>query len=80
MENNQRSYVSLIYKYADNETKKNLKLVSKAFWECHKKEKFENNYVKSQEDHHTQLYCFGNCPNTDLYEVSVSLWTRINRF
>ena len=68
-------YVDLIYTYADDQTRKNLKLVSKAFWNCHKIEKFENNFVASQENHHTQLYCFGDCPNTDLYEVSLSLRT-----
>ena len=64
-------FVDKIYNAADDETKKNLKLASKAFWECHVKEKYHNNYVKSQEKRHGvwQLYCYGDCPETDKYEV-----------
>ena len=63
-------FVDKIYNAADDETKKNLKLASKAFWECHVKEKFQKNYVKSQEKRHGvwQLYCY-DCPETDKYEV-----------
>ena len=63
-------FVDKIYNAADDETKKNLKLASKAFWECHVKEKYQNNYVKSQEKRHGvwQLYCY-DCPETDKYEV-----------
>ena len=35
-------YVDIIYEKADDETKKNLKLASVGFWECHVKEKFHN--------------------------------------
>ena len=62
-------FVDKIYKAADDETKKNLKLASKAFWECHIADKYQNNFVKSQEKRHRQLYCFGDCPETDNYEV-----------
>ena len=61
-------FVDIIYAKADDATKKNLKLASKAFWECHIKEKYENNYAKSQEKRHRQLYCY-DCPETDKYEV-----------
>ena len=59
----------MIYAKADDETKKNLKLVSKAFWQCHKVEKFENNFVGSQEPRHRQMYCYGYCPKVDEFEV-----------
>ena len=61
--------VSLIYAKADDDTKKNLKLVSKAFWQCHKVEKFENNFAGSQEPRHRQMYCYGYCPKVDEFEV-----------
>ena len=64
-------YVDIIYAKADDETKKNLKLAAVAFWQCHAKEKFEENFVKSQEKRHRQLYCYGNCPKVDEFEVSI---------
>ena len=70
-------FVDIIYEKADDETKKNLKLVSKAFWECHVKEKFEKNFAKSQEKRHWQLYCYGDCPETDNFEVRFILFFEI---
>ena len=62
-------YVDIIYRYADDETKKNLKLSCKAFWSSHVDEKFHKNFTKSQEKRHRQLYCYGDCKNNDLFEV-----------
>ena len=73
-------YVDIIYAKADVETKKNLKLATTAFWECHVQEKYENNYVKSQAKHHRQLYCYGNCRKTDEFEVSLILFSNIINF
>ena len=67
-------FVDIIYEKADDETKKNLKLASKAFWECHIQEKYEKNYAKSQEKRHWQLYCYGDCPETDNFEVIFSVY------
>ena len=66
-------YVDIIYEKADDETKKNLKLAAKAFWECHAKEKYEENFAKSQEKRHRQLYCYGNCPKVDEFEVKFKI-------
>ena len=63
-------YVEIIYKKADDETKKNLKLACKAFWKCHVKEKFHSNYAKSQEKRHRHLYCCNNCPKQLEFEVN----------
>ena len=64
-------HVAKIYKFSDPETKKNLKLASKAFWRVHTLEKFQLNFSEAQESRHRQLYCYGNCPKTDEYEVSI---------
>ena len=62
-------FVDIIYAKADVETKRNLKLASKAFWESHIREKYQKNFAESQEKRHSQLYCFGSCPQTDKYEA-----------
>ena len=62
-------FVDIIYDHCDEDTKKNLKLASKAFWISHIREKYLNNFAKSQEKRHRQLYCFGNFPQTDKYEA-----------
>ena len=62
-------YVDIIYSKADDQTKRNLKLACKSFWSCHVQEKYFNNYAKSQEPRHWQLYCFGDCENNKIYEV-----------
>ena len=64
-------WVAKIYKFSDSETKKNLKLASKTFWREHAKEKFQMNFSDGQESRHRQLYCYGYCPKTDEYEVSI---------
>ena len=63
-------YADKIYDFADDATKKNLKLVCKTFWSCHTREKYNKNFTKSQEKRHRQLYCFGDCDNNILYEVN----------
>ena len=63
-------FVDKIYDFADDETKKNLKLACKAFWACHSREKFYKNFTKSQENRHRQLYCYGECANNILFEVN----------
>ena len=67
----QMPWVELIYKFSDPKTKKNLKLVSRAFWRSHVQEKFQMNFSEGQEKRHRELYCYGNCPKTDEYEVRI---------
>ena len=62
-------YVNKIYDFADNETKKKLKLSCKAFWSSHVREKFYKNFTESQEKRHRTLYCYGVCENNILFEV-----------
>ena len=64
-------WVAKIYQFSDSETKKNLKLASKGFWREHCKEKFQMNFSEAQESRHRQLYCYGDCPKTDEFEVSI---------
>ena len=71
-------FVDIIYQKADDETKKNLKLTCKTFWACHVNEKFLNNFARSQERRHRQLYCCNNCPNQLKYEVWQSFLFLLN--
>ena len=69
----QTPIVKIIYAFADNETKNNLKLVNKQFWQVHALEKYKNNYSQAQERRHRQLYCYEPCPNVDGFEVKIIL-------
>ena len=66
-------FVKAIYAFADNETKKQLKLVNKSFWREHALDKFRNNYSPAQEPRHRQLYCYDPCPNVDEFEVKIDI-------
>ena len=62
-------YTRLIYKWADKDTKIQLKMTSRELWRHHVHQKFRKNYTEEQSGFMTQLYCYREaCPNRIQFE------------
>ena len=63
-------YVDIIWnKVYSNAERKTLKLVCKAFWDCHVADKYKNNYSETQKLAMEHVYCRGDCPNSESFKV-----------
>ena len=75
-------YVDIIWnKVHSNAERKTLKLVCKSFWDCHVADKYRNNYSETQKLAMEQVYCRGDCPNSERFKVICNLnlftWLKI---
>ena len=62
-------FARIIYEKADKETKSQLKMTSKAFWDVHAEEKYKKNFSEAQNGYMWQLYCHHPCPRAVDFEV-----------